>query len=179
MYTHTTCTHTLDHTHCSCAHTHTAQDKHTNTHIHCVFTVDAVPGCSSSLEMEEVISCDMESWWPNGKELESWLDLQVGRREVCREGGIYKQCGNCYLWNGSSLFYPIKLQICVSLKGNAWTENKSVNRKPNCLPGTQTWFITWYCRTATMRACPLWHPGLMHPPKLCDLVFSTCSHAKN
>ena len=59
------------HTHCTTytvlMHTRT-QDKHTHTLCD---TVDAVPGCSSSLEMEEVISCDMESWWPNGKELES------------------------------------------------------------------------------------------------------------
>ena len=55
LYTHTTCTHTV------LVHTHIAQGKH--THTLCVYceTVDAVPGCSSSLEMEEVISCDMES----------------------------------------------------------------------------------------------------------------------
>ena len=57
----------------------------------------------------------------------------VGKRgEVCREGGRGVQRGytgcviNCYLRNDSSLFYPIKLQTYVSLKGNACTENKSV-----------------------------------------------------
>ena len=33
---------------------------------------------------------------------------------------------DCYLWFDFLLFYTIKLQICVSLKGNACTENKVV-----------------------------------------------------
>ena len=78
--------------------------------------------------------------------------------EVCREGeevwreggggveGRVRRCGmlrqnvptghafDCYLWHEFSLFYPIKLQICVSLKGNACTENEPVIRKLSCVP---------------------------------------------
>lgn len=57
--------------------------------------------------------------------------------EVCGEGGeeggiLLKQnmptghAVDCYLWFDFLLFYSIKLQICVSLKGNACTENKVV-----------------------------------------------------
>ena len=78
--------------------------------------------------------------------------------EVCREGGggvqgrrrgvegRGRRCGmlrqnvptghafDCYLWHEFSLFYPIELQICVSLKGNACTENEPVIRKLSCVP---------------------------------------------
>ena len=50
-----------------------------------------------------------------------------GRGERCAGKGVYTGCVvNCYLRNDSSLFYPIKLQTYVSLKGNKCTENKSV-----------------------------------------------------
>ena len=53
-----------------------------------------------------------------------------GRRR--RRGVLLKQnmptghVVDCYLWFDFLLFYSIKFQICVSLKGNACTENKVV-----------------------------------------------------